>query len=80
LYLNKYLYSIKLTIKRNYQIGKVNDGRVDFVGFVFMYRYTRLRKSIVKKLVKATETSIPSYFGWVKCVVGQEVCGISILK
>lgn len=65
-YLNKYLYSIKLTIKRNYQIGKVNDGRVDFVGFVFMYRYTRLRKAIVKKLVKATETSIPSYFGWVK--------------
>lgn len=66
-YLNKYLDSIKLTIKRNYQIGKVTDGRVDFVGFVFMYKYTRLRKSIVKKLVKATETSIPSYFGWVKC-------------
>ena len=45
----------------------MSAGRADFVGFVFMYRYTRLRKSIAKKLVKATETSIPSYFGWVKC-------------
>ena len=66
-YLNKYLDIIELTIKRNYQIGKVKDGRVDFVGFVFRYSGTKLRKTIAKKLVKATDKNVASYFGWAKC-------------
>lgn len=65
--LKEELKLLDLTLKGNYQISKVQDRGIDFVGFVFRHDTIRLRKSIAKELVKAKDDkSISSYFGWAK--------------
>ena len=73
------LNNLKLTLKPNYQIFPVDIRGIDFVGYVFRHRYTKLRKSIKKnmfrkviaqsKYIKDTITrhnKIASYYGWLK--------------
>ena len=86
-YLKNILVSIKLyftneinlQIKLNYQIFKVEDRGVDFVGYVFFHTHTKLRKSIKLRLFKLVnrfkhgkiskeefKRRFTSYFGWLK--------------
>lgn len=70
---------LHLTIKENWQIFPVDDRGVDFVGYVFYHGYTKLRKSIKKKLLTLVERykrgeiereefnrKFASYKGWLK--------------
>lgn len=86
-YLKNILVSIKLyftnkinlQIKPNYQIFKVEDRGIDFVGYVFFHTHTKLRKSIKLRLFKLVnrfkhgkiskeefKRGFTSYFGWLK--------------
>ena len=71
--------NLKLQVKPNWQIYPVEARGIDFVGYVFRHKYTRLRKSIkhnlfVKVSGQAKQFSykkdrvikIGSYFGWLK--------------
>lgn len=73
------LNNLKLTLKPNYQIFPVDTRGIDFVGYIFRHRYTKLRKSIKKNMfrkviaqskhIKDTITrhdKIASYYGWLK--------------
>lgn len=60
---------LKLTVKGNYQIFPVESRGVDFVGYVFRHKYTRLRKTIKKRFARMlvnrkNKASIASYKGW----------------
>lgn len=67
---------LDLRLKDNYQIFPVDSRGVDFVGYVCYHNYTKLRKSIKKKMLrtisndkqdKATlDRKLASYFGWLK--------------
>lgn len=70
---------LNIEIKPNYQIFKVEDRGIDFVGYVFFHTHTRLRKSIKQRLFKLIskftigkitkeefKKRITSYFGWLK--------------
>ncbi len=59
---------LKLTVKENYQIFPVESRGIDFVGYVFRHKYTRLRKTIKKSFArnKHKPLSAPSYYGWAK--------------
>ena len=50
--IRKYLATLKLRIKRNYQVFPVDSRGIDFVGYVFRHTHTRLRKSIKKNLCR----------------------------
>ena len=73
------LSKIKLELKPNYQIYKVDDRGLDFIGFVFYHNKILLRKSIKKRIKKKinlyklnkvgkikTIRSLKSYYGWLK--------------
>lgn len=77
----EYLATLKLTIKKNWNIFNIAKNGVDFVGYRFKPEYTRLRKSIRMKFRKAvnlaqhkintignerTLSSIMAYKGWCK--------------
>jgi len=70
--LKQRLKQIKLIIKKNYQIFPINARGIDFVGFVFYTKYTKIRKNIKQNFFKmlkygdARIASISSYFGWIK--------------
>ena len=65
---------LKLIIKKNYQIFKIEDRGIDFLGYVIRHKYVLLRKGIknrlFKKIYKIKNTniikSISSYNGWLK--------------
>lgn len=67
---------LDLRLKDNYQIFPVDSRGVDFVGYVCYHNYTKLRKSIKKKMLrtisndkqdKATlDRKLASYFRWLK--------------
>jgi hypothetical protein len=65
-------YNLGLEVNRKRQIYKVGDtsqGRgIDFAGYVYRKRYTRLRKRIKKAFVRkrARDKSVPSYIGIAK--------------
>jgi RNA-directed DNA polymerase len=76
-YLHELLYKImaylgdnlKLTVKKNYQVFKVEDRGIDFVGYRKYHRYVLLRKSIKKRMARAykkpnNRASIAAYHGW----------------
>jgi hypothetical protein len=44
---------LELKVKDNYQIYPVESRGIDFVGYVCYHKYTKLRKSIKRKLFKA---------------------------
>ena len=71
--------NLKLQVKPNWQIYPVEARGIDFVGYVFRHKYTRLRKSIKHNLFvkvsgqakqfsykKDRVAKIGSYFGWLK--------------
>lgn len=61
------LKELALQLKLNYQVSKISDRGLDFVGFVFRVQHTRIRKKIAKKLVRAkSDEQVGSYFGWAK--------------
>lgn len=63
---------LKLEIKSNHQIFPVEVRGIDFVGYVFRYKYIKIRKSIKNRCKKKLERSsikrikviYPSYKGW----------------
>lgn len=67
---------LNLKLKDNYQIFPVDSRGVDFVGYVCYHNYTKLRKSIKKKMLRTINSDEPdktildrklaSYFGWLK--------------
>jgi hypothetical protein len=63
--------NLKLYIKGNHRIFPVDKCGIDFVGYVFFRKYTRLRKSIKQSFARAVarnkpRSSIASYLGWAK--------------
>lgn len=61
--------NLKLEIKSNYQIFKVEDRGINFLGYVFFHNYILLRKSIKLRFIKMIKInknlkSIGSYNGW----------------
>ncbi len=65
-YLDK---ELKLSIKSNYQIFKIGNRSIDFVGYCFRHTHILLRKSIKKRFIKMikyndNEKSRASYYGW----------------
>lgn len=76
----KYELELKgLTIKGNWQIFPVKDRGIDFLGYRFFHDYILLRKSIKmrmkrkfnrllkgKRSIKSINSSVMSYWGWMK--------------
>lgn len=73
------LKDLKLELKPNYQIFKIEDRGLDFVGYVFYHKYIKLRKSIKLRMYKRIHyynigkysdkkirKSLFSYYGWMK--------------
>ncbi len=71
--------NLKLEIKPNYQIFKVEDRGIDFVGYVFYHAHIKIRKRIKLGLFKLVnrykqkkiskeefKQRFTSYFGWLK--------------
>lgn len=78
-YIEKYLNSIGLELKGNWQVFRVDKRAVDFLGYRFFRKYTLLRKNLalrirrrVKKVWKKYKitfkdaAAIISYLGWTK--------------
>ena len=75
----KYLESLKLSVKSNYQIFPVEARGIDFVGYVFRHKYVLLRKSTKKRFArfaakmnrktityKNYKIRMSSYWSWAK--------------
>jgi hypothetical protein len=63
----KYLKNVlNLLLKKNFQIFKIIDRMLDYLGYRFYYNFTLLRKSIVRRFKKKynNSKSLPSYKGW----------------
>ena len=63
--------NLKLQVKGNYQIFKVIDRGIDFVGYVHFHTHTLLRKTIKKGFARAVTKGkdwqvIAAYLGWAK--------------
>lgn len=80
-YIESEFKQLQLTIKKNWQIFPVSKRGIDFVGYVFYHRHTRLRKRIKKSLCKKVATirksnkkhtrkevnkRLSSWLGWAK--------------
>lgn len=62
---------LKLEIKNNYQVFPIEARGLDFLGYVFFHRYTRLRKSIKQNFARKVANgagifTVESYKGWAK--------------
>lgn len=62
---------LKLLVKENYQIFKVEDRGIDVLGYKYFHHYILLRKRIKKSFARMLATrknkaSIASYLGWAK--------------
>jgi len=77
--IGKYLQSIKLKIKNDWQVFLINARAIDFLGFRFYRDHTTLRRSnalrIRRRMVKISKKgklnfkdacAIVSYWGWIK--------------
>lgn len=68
----KYLnINLKLSLKSNFQIFKIEDRGIDFLGYRFWHTHVLLRKSIKKNIFKTIQknkknlkASFASYYGW----------------
>lgn len=73
-FIKKHCQSIKVSIKPNWEIVDIYKQGIDFVGYVFSSTQTKIRKSIVNKVVTTidkpihvdTLRSLISYKGWFK--------------
>lgn len=74
-----YLKNMKLTLKSNYQVSKLDKEHLDFMGFRFYRNRTTLRRSIMLRITRKIKkiwkkgyanphdaSSIISYLGWIK--------------
>ena len=50
--IKSYLATIKLELKSNYQIWKIDTRPIDFLGYNFFTKYTKLRKRIFNRLFR----------------------------
>lgn len=87
--MKQYLDTLKLTFKDNYQIFKVEDRGISFVGYVIRHDYTLVRKNIKRSMcrkaarlgrkknitVEDYKQEMCSYIGWLK-----HCNGINLLK
>lgn len=84
--LNAELNKLDLHLKHNYQIFPIEKRGIDFVGFVFYKKYTKIRKSIKINFFKHLKTgderlnSISSYFGWIKEIKGKSFWINSLIR
>lgn len=76
----QYLNGLKLQVKDNYQIFRVEDRGISFVGYVIRHNYTRLRRNIKSNMCKRSarllkkrnmnqkkyKIDMCSYTGWAK--------------
>lgn len=61
------LPDLKLKLKKNWQIYNLTKEGIDFVGYRFYRRYTKLRKETALKMKKFLNAkNAPSYFGLIK--------------
>ena len=57
---------LKLVLKDNYQVQRIDDRGLDFLGYRMFHTYTLLRPRVAKGLKKANRAeSLASYNGWV---------------
>jgi len=66
-----YLEELKLEVKHNYQVFPVAARGIDYVGYVFRHKYTKVRKGTKKNFARKVKkypqrASIASYRGWLK--------------
>lgn len=87
--MKQYLDTLKLTFKDNYQIFKVEDRGISFVGYVIRHDYTLVRKNIKRSMcrkaarlgrkknitVEDYKQEMCSHIGWLK-----HCNGINLLK
>lgn len=87
--MKQYLTDLKLEIKPNYQVFRVEDRSISFVGYDIRHDYTRIRKHIkqnmIRKAIKLTKNknltlsayrhNLCSYIGWLS-----HCDGINLLK
>ncbi|UWG72475.1 MAG: MatK/TrnK amino terminal region [Bacteriophage sp.] len=52
IYIKLYVHTIGLKVKDNYQIYPVDSRGINFVGYVFYYTHTLIRKSIKYKIIR----------------------------
>lgn len=66
--ITKYLESLNLKIKPNYQVFPVDKRGIDFLGYRFFHDFTLVRKRIVIAMKRNLDKpqSIPCYYGWLK--------------
>jgi RNA-directed DNA polymerase len=57
-----YLNTLKLEVKRNWQVFPVNDRGIDFCGYKHYHTHTLIRKSIKKNYIKNNNKK--THFGW----------------
>ncbi|WP_294344678.1 reverse transcriptase/maturase family protein [Prosthecochloris sp.] len=66
--IERYLATLKLELKNNWQVFPVDSRGIDFLGYRFFHGYTLVRKSIVKnfkkKYTKKALNAMPAYHGW----------------
>ena len=59
------LASLRLVLKKNYQVQQVKDRGLDFLGYRMFHKYTLLRKKIAAGVKHSTsDNSDASYNGW----------------
>ena len=57
---------LKLMLKNNYQVQRIDDRGLDFLGYRMFHKYTLLRTRVANGLKKASKLeSLASYNGWV---------------
>ena len=59
-------------MKGNYQVFPLDKRGLDFVGYVFHPTHTLLRKKIKDNFNLCKDSSVDSYYGWVKHCSGKK--------
>jgi retron-type reverse transcriptase len=62
---------LKLDMKSNYRVSPVEPHGIDFMGYVYFHKYTRMRPGIKRNFAravarKAPQATISAYRGWAK--------------
>ena len=66
--IGKELGKLGLNVKKDYQVFPIGSRGLDFVGFVFGCRSTRVRKSIKTNMFTSNKVGLSSYYGWIKAI------------